>query len=327
MLKGIPYWGETTFEDMRELHRLPVENYTATDWYSLFSMLIAEEYCLIVETEGTVFLTWCSDVVFDYRDKAIFAPYYRYDKQSVVTRMEHKHLDKDKEQTWVHYNFQLCLKPLLIYSCRYICPFIKVYNPREKRVLCISLTSMPYIPPDFVLSGRELYTRYVAASYYDENWAEIEFKNRYHYISAMHGINKEAELRKKHKLQTYRLGRNRLCTYDVMHLLRCKDIRQYDLHVLQTVFNYNGMDKKYPVRWFEYSAYLLLCMLSGQRWIEKDFDAGIRKLHSGAEVFSYGRKELPMYIKHYYLLTDNRTPKTYERYNPYLTLADFDKGL
>lgn len=323
MVRGIPYWGTATFADLRSIPTLPVLSYTANDWYSLFSMLIDDEYCVIIQDKGRVFLSWCSDVVFDYRDKAIFVPYYSYDKKAISDTQKHKHLDTSEDVIHLHYNFRLKLKPLLIRACRYVSDDILVYQPATKKVLRIVLTELPYVIPGSVPSADELYSRYVEATYYDELWSEVEYRNKYHWISDK-GINIESELRRKYGLPTNELGRNTVCTEQVARLLDCRDIRSYDLSTMQSVFGYKGTNKLYPVRWFEFSAYLLLNMLSGAVWQETAFNKGLRRLQTGDEVFEYGNRELPLYIKHYYLPTDNRKPKTYERYLPGLTCANFE---
>ena len=95
-LKGIPYWGESTFADMREIADdwqsdiIKPFDFTLfkadgckkdTDLYSIFYNLAFLGYIFLIPvSKDEVFYSWCTDIRFNYR-------YYSYEEYECLTRM------------------------------------------------------------------------------------------------------------------------------------------------------------------------------------------------------------------------------------------------
>lgn len=315
MLKGTPYWGETTFQDKRSLlqdlqdgvvrRELPSCISACTSLFETFRVLGRNQFMFIIENQ---YFSWCKDIRMDYRDKVIFIPYYEYMTTLVKTNQEHKHLDRISDGVLLTYNYELKIMPVDLSKL-----IFTVVSLDEMCIYEIDLTNLPLL--DFQPSVVELYNYYKNASFFDEAWSEIDFINNYHWISSEQGRNIEAVIRSANRLPVWKLGNHIQCTDFVKRIIAYCDIRLYNLQVLHTVFHFKlDYSLLYWERRYLFEAYLLFTSLSDMDFVEAEFNAKWRDLGTRIEMFSYGEKDFPMYLKHYYKTTDFFPRKTYEKY-------------
>lgn len=108
-MSGIPYWGSSTFSDIRELNKnsfnilslSDLSNYAndrgfpfeVEDLHTLFTALAHLDWLFVIPENPTdyskspyqpnYFLSWARDVRFNYRDRMMFAPYFAFSVSEV----------------------------------------------------------------------------------------------------------------------------------------------------------------------------------------------------------------------------------------------------
>ena len=203
---------------------------------------------------------------------------------------------------------------------------IYCFHPEDLIIYQLDLNNAPYIKSDFSIS--ELYGYYKEASYYDEAWDAIDFTNKYHWIEKEKGLNVEHQIRCRHKLQTYKLGRGVVGTDTCIKLNNYVDIRLYDLYTIRSQFDFVlREDLQYWERKYNFEAYLLLHNLMNHTFVETKWGNQYKKLGVTESFLKYEEdvNKFPMYLKHYYRLNDNIGKKTYERYMSDLSFNTFTK--
>lgn len=328
MLKGIPYWGESTFEDMRTLARkfeeVQIEDYvSASDMFTLFHELGSKNYVFILREKDGTFFSWCKDIRFDYRDKVVYIPYYTYSEKSVKTSKEYKHLDRIGDTINVHYGFQARLMPVYVPTLNYKIAELYVANIEELAIFRVQI-SENYLEDSPSID--QLYRAYLNASYFDEEWSQIDFKNNYHWIGAEKGLNMEYAVRASQHLPVWALKDNREATPQCKKFLNCCDIRLYDLQTIQTMFDFDlHTELQYWERRYLFDAYLLFSVMSGKAWRELEFNERWKQLGTKYEFIKYGSSDFPLYLKHYYKLDDKFNRRSYEKYVIYRDMKVFEE--
>lgn len=326
-MHGIPYWGETTFEDMRKLENTPAfasvpeDLQGCTDLFSLFHTLAKNGYLLKIGD----FYTWCQDIKFNYRDKVIFAPYYTYSTFPIDTKLRHKHLDlldAERGVTLLHYAFQLRLHCLLCPALGYKNMRLTVCKPPTLELYTFDVSEYPLIEKD--LSIKELYDAYLDASYYDEAWDLVDYTNKYHWIRREHGLNKEYQLRATRDLPVYAVN-NMYATEACQRIYNYRDIVVNDLNTIRALFNFNlNMDLLYWERRYNFEAYLLLSMLAEKEFVETEFNKKFKLLGKSERWLEYDGYNcgFPLYLKHYYTVKDTMSKLSYEKYLTFKNISD-----
>ena len=293
--------------------------YSNIDLYEVVSSL--DKYVIIINNK---YLSWGKDIRFDYRDLLIFLPYFQYDKKAINTDKRHKHLDFDGENTNIHYNFELKLHIFYNYASNYKNFDIYFADIHTLTVYHTNLNDLKFSMQGF--SIEELYNRYLNASYFDEAWEDVDFKNNYHWIGIEKNLNIEAGLRSSHALPTWKLGKTKACTDIVKEVFYYTDIRLYDYETLSSIYDFElNTDMLYYKRRYEFEAYLLLGVLEGLDFVETDFQEKYEKLGVTLNYIKYEKEgAFPLFLKHYYTLNSVMKKKTYEHYKRIIDLGCFD---
>ena len=278
------------------------------DIFNVFYHLAKSDYIFLIDN----YTSWCRDIKFNYRDKAIYIPYYKYEEKMVNSRKVHKHLDTvAPERVNVRYNFDLCFKPIFI-GKELITKEIKVFDREAIKVYTINLENRQFYSDIFSIST--LYKYYLNASYFDEAWDAIDFTNKYHWIKSCKGENYEYALRANNHLPHIK-EHTRESDNIKNKLLNFTDIRLYSLETIQTMYNFNlDVEMQYWERKFLFDAYLLTNMLQENEFVEEAYNKQLKKLGKSLDYFKYDESNFPMYLKHYYKVQDFRKRASYEGY-------------
>jgi hypothetical protein len=323
-IKGIPYWGENTWSDLTMIRSKDYNNIlelnfpdSVRDLYDAFYFLAKQDYLYIIHDALGIWLSWCKDIRFNYRDKLVFLPYLRYETTQVKSNKKHKHFDNPN----VYFNYELVLKPIIqkqlgVEDLKFI-----IFDYRTGEFRRVDLTKYKYITSKY--SIEELYKNYLNACYYDEAWDAIDFTNKYHWIDSNKGKNVEYTVRAENKLPHRKYDKSVMSEATKRLYFYC-DIRLYSLDVLINVYQIPlDVTLEYWERRFKFEAYMLLHNLQYDSFIEDEFNTRFAELmEQKSHVVYESSNFLPFYLKHYYLLNDNMPRKSYEKYVTYNQLKE-----
>lgn len=86
MIKGIPYFGEQTQELMDYILNTDFNNVPVARYKSLYEIVVDSVNDKVVVVIDNKWVTWLNDIVFNYRDKECYIPYYSYKEYLVEDR-------------------------------------------------------------------------------------------------------------------------------------------------------------------------------------------------------------------------------------------------
>ena len=87
MIKGIPYFGEITQELMDYILNTDFSNVPVARYKSLYEIVESSVNDKVVVVIDNKWVTWLNDIVFNYRDKECYLPYYSYEEYLITDRV------------------------------------------------------------------------------------------------------------------------------------------------------------------------------------------------------------------------------------------------
>jgi hypothetical protein len=321
-MHGIPYWGTESFSDIRDLVNLKIEALTldkindlcknkgilihVTDMYSLFLALSHLDFIFVIEQDGT-WVSWCRDIRFNYRDRFLFIPYYKYKAENYTIKKHFKDmskLDLVAENTLsIKYDFEIATMLLEERTTGFRLETITLYDYENKSKYSLSLRGITHFTPSTFSLGN-LHDRYIASSYVASDLHDF-FWEKYCRIDNKFKNNREHKLRKKMGLKAYS---------SVFSEIRYTDFRQYTYEELNLTSLVSNTDKPYWLRILEFEAYLYCIFASSATVLEEEYTVLFADLGVKSRFLSYVKNGKSLILKYYYKDTLMLRRKSFERY-------------
>lgn len=297
MIAGIPYFGEDNNTKYKEIIEGVVEHSKSYD--SLYDLVMAESDNNPIVVVDNKWLTWFNDIVFNYRDKECYIPYYEYQiyhTDSTNLRTDNKgHLLLAEDGTLgIRYNFIFKKCDIDINKMSFI-----LYNTQTSEKYQVAAKRW-YNDKEF--SIRKLHSLYVDSSYAEDDFVFNKHSGGYHYINkTVKGFrNKENNLREEYNLQTYSNEHKYIRDY--------RDVRSYTYEeVVIKEGMREGLDL-YKIRRLRFESYLYCVLRQHSEPDDKEFKKEWNKLGKTRTFIKYG-DNIKLIIKSYWLDEYNPVPK------------------
>ena len=292
ILGRIPYFGKDSNKIMKQINTSHVKEVIQTDLYSFVMNHLENDIVFVIKD---YVYSWVSDIVFNYRDKECFIPYYDFDLYEETKRVNDNNghlILNDKRQ--IRYNFELKHLDIKLNEEYYI------YSIRQEKKFKIVFTGF-YTG---IFSVKNLYSLYLNACYKDDNYTVLKHESGYHYINKKTESYKNLEKikRRKYKLLDYK---------DAYSYKDYRDVREYTyLEVAEQIGVFQNIEL-YKFRRLRFESYLY-CNLREEN-VPVDYE-NWKKLGVDYNYIKYydERKVLPLFIKSYWL-NDNKIEKEIKR--------------
>lgn len=289
MIKGIPYFGEQTQEIVSSILAnndiIHEKNYNSL--YELIMDNIDKHIVVVIDNK---WLTWLNDIVFNYRDRECYIPYYTYKEQLITDRTfrtnNKGHLILDGNNIRVRYEYNYNKLNITGNNLYLDCADIDT----QERFIVKTNTWINETNIDF----DKLYKLYVNSSYKDDDFIINKHKGGYHYIelSPKEFVNKERKLREQYDLSNY--------SDEFYYIKDYRDVRQYEY---EEVIKINGLLDNlelYRERRLRFESYLYCCLRNGL----------FNNIQFKNHIYKVG-KEIKLIIKDYWLDNISKPNKTY----------------
>lgn len=314
MINGIPYWGNETFNEMRELAKIvevPEKVLPEADsLYTLFLLLAKKNYILRISEGDKFFYSYVRDICFNYRDRIIFIPYWSYKEKIVSYLSENRqHLDYiNGHNLCVRYAFCKLIDIIDNRQTKERKEYIEVYDSENKELYKVRIKELPYITEKY-FSIKDLHDRYINSAYYYMDNEGFDFENRYHKIDREHGFNIEYRIRQQRSLEHWRKGLNDYSLVDY------RDVRMYKYHDLASNQKLKfDITKRYWERKYLFEAYLY-CIFAANLPIEEEgYQKDFEKLGKSKRVVKYEENDVSLFLKYYYKDDIAMSKLSYEKY-------------
>lgn len=332
MLKGTPYWGNSTFSDLTGLvSRKPVEidknklsdicnkkgvNICVKDLYTAF-LAIVELNLIILVDKDKGFCSWGRDVRFNYRDKYIFLPYYSFDREEIERKAkvkDTKYLDMVNEKTVsIKYNFKLETLVIDNRESNYRLDSLLLYDLDTRDFYNLVISDLSYLEQDF-FDVEDLYSRYINSSFIVTDLVSTNRKWSYNTISSSKQEFKtnESKMRSYYKLGRYIEGVK-------PKELKYMDVRAYPFEEIMGDFIVDD-EIAFDLRRYYFEAYLYCIFADKIACSDTRFNKELNALRKNKRYIRYGRK-YPLILKYYYYSAGDLfesgkkiRKKTYERF-------------
>lgn len=291
MISGIPYFGEQTQEITNSILNNNDINYEK-EYDSLYSLIVDNIDKHIIVIIDNKWLTWLNDIVFNYRDKECYIPYYTYKLHRINDRQfksnNNGHLILIDNTLYIRYEYSFNKKILDINNFRLKCINIDTMESFE-------IYSSNWIDNiEFDLD--KLYKLYIDSCYSDDDFSITKHSGGYHYIEkSVKGFqNKEKKYREIEGLNTF------TDSYKYEHDYR--DVRQYKYNEVVTKYGMLETTDNYKVRRLKFECYLY-CLIRGKLLDNIKFNNGIYKIGDNIKLI----------IKKYWLDDVKINKKTYNK--------------
>lgn len=277
MIYGIPYFGKEEIEFI---------DVGTREFESLYDII--EEYAyrkVAVEIDGKWF-TWLKDICFNYRDRELYLPYYKYDIAVTDKKYGFRkdyHILKVDGKVALRYNFELQL-----YKIDDSIKELVLLDIENKERIRVSWDK--YISSN-ALDINKLYKLYLNSCYKDFGDIALEHDGGYHYIdrSVAEFKNMEHKLRNEFGLTEYSKNSIKLDDY--------RDVREYSYNEIIRLKGLQDSFEIYKLRRLRFESYLYCCMRDN---LNPDGIPDWSKLGKGLDYIKYG-KGIKLIIKAYWL--------------------------
>lgn len=281
MVKGIPYFGENTQEIYEDILNTDYEQVPLEEYESLYNFIDSHINNKIVVVINNEWISWLNDIVFNYRDKKCYLPYFTYeyfcfnDKEYKLNNKGHLILRAG--ELWIRYNYAL-EKMSINLNTELSC--YNIESGKAFRVKCNRWIT------DNAVDLDKLYTLYVESSYTQDDYIVNKHLGGYHYITLSgRGVeNKEARMRKWAELNTFK------------HELikdEYRDVRQYTYEEVLQKYGLIQNIEPYVKRRLRFESYLYCCIQEGL----------LDNIKFTNNIYKLGRN-IKLIIKDYWLLNN-----------------------
>lgn len=292
MIKGIPYFGEQTQELMNYILHTDFDSVPVARYKNLYEVVqdsVNDEVIVVIDNK---WVTWLNDIVFNYRDKECYIPYYSYKEYLIEDRVfktnNKGHLILTDDGLKIRYEYK----------------YNKINITDGKvRLHCVDMLTLDKLviatdgwADDDSIDLDKLYRLYINSCYKDDDFLINKHAGGYHYIdkSIKSFNNKEKKLREQYDLSDY--------SEDFYYIKDYRDVRQYKY---EEVIKLNGLldnIELYRERRLRFESYLYCCLRAGL----------FNDIQFKKHIYKVG-KELKLIIKDYWLDNIDKPNKTYIR--------------
>ena len=293
---GIPYFGESNNEILNYIY---TTEYDVIVHYDSFYDFILDTYLDTIilpttTTEGSPML-WVKDIIFDYKHRECYLPYWEYDLE-LVDKGSHRKDNKGHIRT---YSLEDRLY-LLRYNFRLEKQHITLENPVSLK--CCRITEEGVVPftatfdkwyPDSTFSMNDLYEAYIDSCFWEDGIL-IGHEGGYHFIDrSPKGFNNiEKLMREERELLAYKGTKPVFEDY--------RDVRNYKyIEVVQKVGLRETFDT-YKIRRFKFESLLYCIIAEGALPTEQEVLPYWKRLKTGkVNLYKYG-KDIKLILKDYW---------------------------
>lgn len=292
MIKGIPYFGEQTQEIVDSILNIDTDIIYEKKYDSLYDLILSNIDKHIIVVIDNKWLTWLNDIVFNYRDRECYIPYYTYKEQLITDRTfrtnNKGHLILDGDNIRVRYEYSYHKLNITVDNLALDCVDIDT----QERLIVRTNNWINEAAVDF----DKLHKLYVESSYKDDDFIMNKHAGGYHYISLSpkEFVNRERKLREQYDLSDY--------SEDFYYIKDYRDVRQYKY---EEVIKLNGLldnIELYRERRLRFESYMYCCLRAGL----------FNDIQFKKHIYKVG-KELKLIIKDYWLDNIDKPNKTYIR--------------
>lgn len=292
MIKGIPYFGEQTQEIVDSILNIDTDIIYEKKYDSLYDLILSNIDKHIIVVIDNKWLTWLNDIVFNYRDRECYIPYYTYKEQLITDRTfrtnNKGHLILDGDNIRVRYEYSYHKLNITVDNLALDCVDIDT----QERLIVRTNNWINEAAVDF----DKLHKLYVESSYKDDDFIMNKHAGGYHYISLSpkEFVNRERKLREQYDLSDY--------SEDFYYIKDYRDVRQYKY---EEVIKLNGLldnIELYRERRLRFESYLYCCLRAGL----------FNDIQFKKHIYKVG-KEIKLIIKDYWLDNIDKPNKTYIR--------------
>jgi hypothetical protein len=281
MLSGIPYFGEDTqqlYESILSEHNLNNDLYKIKQYEDLYSLVNSNINNRIIVIVDNKWLTWLSDIEFNYRDKICYIPYYEYDTYEISDkhfRTNNKgHLILKDSTLSIRHNYSYKKYEISIDNVAIKCVNIDT----DERFI---VTTNKWIA-EHTFSIKKLYQLYIESCFTEDDFIINKHAGGYHYIdkSIQKFRNKEKEYREQYGLNTY--------SKDFKYQHSYRDVRNFKYD--EVVLKHGMIDtvELYKIRKLKFESYLF-CVMRCKLYCEDDtFNNQLKQLYNGRSMIKYG---------------------------------------
>jgi hypothetical protein len=293
MIKGIPYFGENTqelYEDILSKENLDKKKFINKSYNSMYDFIISNIDKRIIVIINNKWLTWLNDIVFNYRDKLCYIPYFEYKTKQIDNtsfRTNNKgHLIINNKQLTLRYEYNYKKFHLNVNNFTLYCIDIDIMER-------FSVNIDKWIDETAIDLDR-LYKLYIGCSFREDDFLVNKHLGGYHLISISpkEFSNKERKIREQYGLDDYS------SEYRVDKDYR--DVRQYEY---EEVIKLNGLisnDELYRERRLRFESYLYCSARAGL----------LNNIKFNKHIYKLG-DNIKLIIKDYWLDDINKPDKTY----------------
>lgn len=303
MIQGIPYFGidtQSIYEHILDSSHTNAENVTYSSMYELIMDNINKRVVVVVNNK---WLTWLNDIVFNYRDKECYIPYYTY---SIHTINDRKYKTNDKGHLILNdgtlsfrYNYKLEKLYVGVNNCKLDIVNIDTLERKEVSTSCwIS-------EKEFDID--KLYELYINSAFNEDDLIFNKHRGGYHYI----GISpREFSNREKNYTELYGLNIWNTKNY-FEHDYR--DVRNFKYDEIISKCNIIPSTEPLFIRRLKFEAYLYCILRQEIPSNNKEFNTEMCKLKNGKRIVKYG-DTVKLIIKNYWFNNIERnTSPTWSR--------------
>lgn len=305
MIKAIPYFGDKNNEIINSMFSMEIKEEINTDIYSYINSHVDNCNTLVVLIDNK-YLTYLSDIQFNYRDKKIVLPYWEYDLYKItkedniaVKKDKFQYLVRDNEGNfYVRYNYRY--RELQVKVGTSIDVF-DINTETKQRINFNALTTMKEFDID------ELYTLYVESSYTDMDNLFYDRVKGYYFIDKFYSgmYNRELNLRHELFIETFS------DEYSYEQLKDYRDVRNYTQEQITKQYGLLQSTENYRERRLRFDSLLYCVLHSNMKCTDKEFEAELAMLGKSKNIVKYG-DSIKLIFKSYWL--DNYKPIRYKTY-------------
>lgn len=290
IVKGIPYLGENNNELREQILNKSINETIEESLYEFINSRIDNIENLLVVIDNK-WLTWLKDLRFNYRDKKLELPYWKYELHKLEYKRainKYQYIIQDDENGYIRYNYSLHI--INFEDTKEIIIFDLNKNTKFKlriKGLCNLKT----------YSINELYNLYINSSYTQDFELEGN-ESGYYYIEkrTKHLKNEESYMRYKLDLNSYKDN----LKYDISDY---RDVRKFTKGELQLRYGMICNFEGYKIRRLKFESLLFCIIHNGLESDSEEFNKEFKQLGKQKEIIKYKTKDcdICLIFKSYWL--------------------------
>lgn len=292
MINGIPYFGEETQELMDYILNTDFDNVPVARYRNLYEVVEDSVNDAVIVVIDNKWVTWLNDIVFNYRDKECYIPYYSYKEYLIEDRVfktnNKGHLILTDDGLKIRYEYK--------YNKMNI-------TDGKVRLHCVDMSTLDKLvivtdgwADDDSIDLDKLYKLYINSCYKDDDFLVNKHAGGYHYInkSIKAFDNKEKKLREQYSLCAFAM--------DMVYDKDYRDVRQYSYEEVIKLKGLINNIELYRERRLRFESYLYCCLRQGL----------LNNIQFNKHIYKVG-ENIKLIIKDYWLDNVDKPNKTYIR--------------